>query len=244
MTTATPRRSRRNAPPIDDDRNHTELPPGVVAVIEAIEVDIIRGHLLPSVWLIEDHLMEDYDAKRHVVRAALSELGRLGVVVKQPHRGARVRRFEEESLARLHHFRNILHVSAVDAFSLPVAPDRLDRLRMAAAEHADAVDSGDLIRIHRANMVFHRRFYGLCDNPYISESIRLHDWISFPARAYGMSDETSLRVAKEEHHAMVEAVEAQDRAMLRELACRHTVNARTLYEQKFLLKGDRVRTGS
>ena len=50
---------------------HAELPPPVAAVIEAIETDIIRGIILPSTRLIEDHLMEDYDAKRHVVRAAL-----------------------------------------------------------------------------------------------------------------------------------------------------------------------------
>lgn len=236
MTSERKSASRATRTP-DDDRNHTELRPAVVAVIEAIEVDVIRGQLLPGVWLIEDHLMEDYDAKRHVVRAALTELGRLGVVVKQPNRGARVRRFDEPTLARLHHFRNILHVSAVDAITLPVAPERIDRLRQAAQEHADAVASGDLIRIHRSNMVFHRRFYGLCDNPFISESIRLHDWISFPARAYGMSDETSLRVATEEHAAMVDAVAAQDRALLRRLACDHTVNARVLYERKFLVKG-------
>lgn len=64
---------------------HTELPKQVAAVIEAIEADIIRGVILPSTRLIEDHLMEDYGAKRHAVRAALLELQRLGVVIKPPH---------------------------------------------------------------------------------------------------------------------------------------------------------------
>ena len=58
---------------------HAELPAHVAAVIEAIETDIIRGIILPSTRLIEDHLMEDYDAKRHVVRAALVELCFLAV---------------------------------------------------------------------------------------------------------------------------------------------------------------------
>lgn len=220
----------------DDDRNHAEMPEAVVNVIEAIEVDIIRGKLLPSVWLIEDHLMDDYGAKRHVVRAALAELNRLGVVVKQPHKGARVRRFDEATLSKLHNFRNILHITAIDAISFPIAEARFNRLQLAAQEHAQAVAMGDLILIHRSNMVFHRRFYGLCDNPYIIESIRLHDWISFPARAYGMSDTDALTIACEEHGAMVAAVRSEDRDLLRKLARQHTANARQLYEQKFLLR--------
>src|SRR6218665_3827932 len=51
----------------------------------------------PRNRLIEDHLMEDYAAKRHVVRAALAQLQRLGVVVKPPHLGAHIRRFDAQS---------------------------------------------------------------------------------------------------------------------------------------------------
>src|SRR6218665_1630895 len=39
------------------------LPAPVQAVIEAIEMDVIRGRILPRNRLIEDHLMEDYAAK-------------------------------------------------------------------------------------------------------------------------------------------------------------------------------------
>lgn len=221
---------------MDSTQNHTEMPKAVVDVIEAVEVDIIRGQILPGAWMIEDHLMEDYSAKRHVVRAALTELSRLGVVIKQPHRGARVRRFDPLTLSKLCHFRDILHLSAVDSFLLPIASERHKGLQAAAEAHAEAATSGNLIRIHRSNMVFHRLFYGLCDNPYIIESIRLHDWISFPARAYGMSDKQALQKACEEHALMVVAAHTGNRPLLRQLVCQHPVNARQLYEQKFLPK--------
>jgi DNA-binding GntR family transcriptional regulator len=212
------------------------LPVQVEAVIAAIETDIIRGRILPRNRLIEDHLMEDYGAKRHVVRAALAELQRLGVVVKPPHLGANVRRFDEDSLRALYHFRAVLHGAAVAAMMLPVAPERLAMVEQAAKAHALAAATGDLIAIHRTNMAFHRLFFGLCDNPYLEESIRLHDWISFPARAYGIADPQAQRLACAEHSAMVAALHACDRVQLDSLALVHMNRARALYAEKFLLR--------
>lgn len=215
---------------------YPELPAQVIAVIEAIEIDIIRGRILPRNRLIEDHLMEDYAAKRHVVRAALIELQRLGVVIKPPHLGARIRRFDEQSLQDLYHLRSVLHGAAVAAMSLPLAPERMAAVEAAARAHAIAAATGDLIAIHRKNMAFHRAFYGLCDNVYIAESIRLHDWLSFPARAYGIADKQALERACAEHAEMVEALRAGLRSRLHELALQHMEPARQLYVEKFLLR--------
>ena len=117
---------------------------------------------------------------------------------------------------------------------LPVADARLAAVRAAAGLHAEAAQSGDLIAIHRANMAFHRWFFGLCDNPYIEESIRLHDWLSFPARAYAITDQSALSRACEEHGQMVTAIERCDREALLELALGHMLQARRIYEGKYL----------
>ena len=215
---------------------HAALPTQVAAVIAAIEVDIIRGRILPRNRLIEDHLMEDYDAKRHVVRSALAELQRLGVVVKPPHLGAHIRRFDNDSLSDLYRFRAVLHGAAVAAMPLPIAPERLASVQASAVAHAQAAASGDLIAIHRTNMCFHRLFYGLCDNPYIAESIRLHDWLSFPARAYAIADAQALEQACTEHEAMVEALRACDRQQLDRLSLALMSRARAIYAEKFLVR--------
>lgn len=209
------------------------IPDAVAAVIEAIESDIIRGRILPRTRLIEDHLMDDYAAKRHVVRAALIELERLGVVVKPPHLGAQIRRFDKQGLDDLYRMRGLLHRAAVAMMPLPVAPERLAGVDAAMRAHAEAAASGDILRINRANMAFHRELYGLCDNPYLAESIRLHDWLSFPARAYGVADADALRQACEEHAQMVDALRLADRERLDELAALHMVRARDLYASRF-----------
>ncbi|MEO7150330.1 MAG: GntR family transcriptional regulator [Burkholderiaceae bacterium] len=215
---------------------HALLPAQVAAVIAAIETDIIRGRILPRHRLIEDHLMDDYDAKRHVVRAALTELQRLGVVVKPPHLGAHIRRFDASSLQALYDFRAVLHGAAVAGMGLPLAPERLAAVDQAAQAHAEAVATGDLIAIHRANMRFHRLLFGLCDNPYLEESIRLHDWISFPARAYGIADPQAQQLACAEHAAMAAALRGCDRPQLDALTKTHMNRARGLYAEKFLVR--------
>lgn len=210
------------------------VPEQVAAVIEAIEIDIIRSRILPRNRLIEDHLMDDYNAKRHVVRAALVELQRLGVVVKPPHLGAEIRRFDEQSLTALYAMRSVLHSAAVAMIALPLPAERLETVRAAQLAHAEAAASNDLIAIHRSNMAFHRELYGLCDNPYLAESIRLHDWLSFPVRAYGVADAAALDKACSEHAQMVEALAAGDRVRLDELSSAHMHKARAIYEDKFL----------
>lgn len=209
----------------------------VDALIAAIETDVIRGRILPRMRLIEDHLMEDYGAKRHVVRAALIELERLGVVIKPRHRGAEIRRFDAAELKQLYDMREVLHRAAVAMMRLPPSPETIDALEAARVVHESACAEGDLIAIHRGNMTFHRLLYGLCENQYLAESIRLHDWLSFPVRAYGVADARALCVACEEHAEMVEAVRSGDRAILDALSVRHMENARRIYETKFLAPG-------
>ncbi len=226
--------SVKSPSPVPRITRDVELPDQVAAVIAAIETDIIRGRILPRTRLIEDHLMEDYDAKRHAVRAALAELQRLGVVTKPRHRGAELPLFTAAELDDLYAMRTVLHRAAAQATPFPVPKVRLVEVTAAMKAHAAAARSGDLIRIHRENMAFHRALFGLCDNPYLAESIRLHDWLSFPARAYGAADPGALAQACEEHEAMVKALREQDRETLVHLSVTHMERARQLYMEKFL----------
>jgi DNA-binding GntR family transcriptional regulator len=223
------RRSRSDVMGLD-----AQLSGQVGAVIEAIEADIIQGRILPRTRLIEDHLMEDYGAKRHVVRAALLELQRLGVVVKPRHRGAELRRFDRADLGHLYAMREVLHRAAVRAMPVPIGEDRLARVEAARSQHAAAAETRDPTAIHHANMAFHRALYALCDNPYLAESIRLHDWLSFPVRGYGIADPEALRQACREHAEMMSALRRADMVALEALCVAHMQTARDIYVRKFL----------
>src|SRR5690606_32587948 len=60
-------------------------------VVRRLEEEIVLGRLRPRERLLEEDLARAFDTKRHVVRAALAELESMGIVVRQPNRGAAVR---------------------------------------------------------------------------------------------------------------------------------------------------------
>lgn len=205
----------------------------VSSVIAAIEADIIHGRILPGNRLIEDHLMEDYSAKRHVVRAALEELERLGVVIKRRHIGAELKRFESNEIAHLYGMREILHRAAVRAIELGSSDDVAGVERWLRV-HAKAAAVGDLVEVHRTNMMFHNALFELCRNPFLTFAIRHHDWLSFPVRAYAVSDVAALRRACREHEKMFELLRRGKLHALEDLAVSHMVPARQIYQNKFL----------
>ncbi|MCB1487381.1 MAG: GntR family transcriptional regulator [Bauldia sp.] len=211
----------------------SSLPRAVAAVIEGIEADVIRGVILPRGRLIEDHLMEDYGAKRHAVRAALEELERAGIVVKPRHRGAELRRFTPEEIDALYDTRAILHRAAVQHMS-PPTEEEAAALEAALSGHEAACETGDLVAIHQANMAFHDALFGLCANPYLAAAIRHHDWLSFPIRAYGVADAGALSRARAEHRDMVELVRASRLDELEDLVVRHMGPARDIYTARFI----------
>ena len=57
-----------------------QRPLSVQGVVERIEEDIVLGRLHPRERLIEDDLMERLGVKRHVIREALLDLERIGVI--------------------------------------------------------------------------------------------------------------------------------------------------------------------
>ena len=211
------------------------LPPAVAAVIAALEADIIQGRILPRSRLIEDHLMEDYGAKRHAVRAALEELQRLGVVTKPRHRGAELRRFDAGEIAKLYDLRETLHRMAVRCMKTPDASE-IETLERWLKLHVEAARQGDVVAVHRSNMMFHDALFSLSGNPFLAASIRQHDWISFPIRAYGVTDADALAQASREHREMVEALKDGRFDELERLVVAHISRAREIYERRFFVE--------
>ncbi|MEO0384717.1 MAG: GntR family transcriptional regulator, partial [Pseudomonadota bacterium] len=81
-------------------------------VVKALELDVVLGRLRPRERLIEDELIAQFNAKRHVIRSALTEMERLGLVDRRPNRGAVVREYTPEEVNELYQFRALLHTMA------------------------------------------------------------------------------------------------------------------------------------
>src|SRR3546814_9723107 len=68
------------------------------------DLEIVLGWLQPRERLIEEDLAARFEVKRHIVREAIFELERIGLVERIPHKGAVVRMLQatEVEIGRAH----------------------------------------------------------------------------------------------------------------------------------------------
>jgi DNA-binding GntR family transcriptional regulator len=198
-------------------------------VVRALEFDILFGRLKPRERLVEDALMARFGAKRHVVRKALDELEKLGVVVRAPNRGAAVRDFTAKEVEEVYELRELLQARAVARMALPGTPDHVSELKRIQKEHDDAVAAGDLRRVDQVNDTFHRVFFEACGNRLLAEAIAHYMQLTRAMRVYPIADAVALEKLRDEHWAMIRALEAGDRPLLLRLVAQHLQPSKAAY---------------
>lgn len=214
-------------------RHGTMTETAVSEIVSVLEQDIIFGRFLPKQRLYEDEFIVRFSTKRHIVRAALHELERKGIVERQPNRGAAVRYFSRAEVAALYELRVILHEAAARRIRLAADPEWLAQLEAARDAHAEAVASRDLGLVFQTNTVFHRKLFEGTDNPYLSEAIETSNAKTHGIRSHGLGMPSLLEKARAEHFAMVDAVRNGDLEELARLCISHMQPARAFYEEKY-----------
>ncbi|SDU15309.1 GntR family transcriptional regulator [Stappia sp. ES.058] len=214
-------------------RHGTMTKAAVSEIVSVLEQDIIFGRFLPKQRLYEDEFIVRFSTKRHIVRAAIHELERQGIVERQPNRGAAVRYFSRTEVAALYELRVILHEAAARRIRLPVDPDWFGELKAARDAHAEAVASRDLGLVFQTNTLFHRKLFEGTGNHYLSEAIETSNAKTHGIRSHGLGMPSLLDKAKAEHFAMVDAVKSGDLEKLARLCIDHMQPARAFYEEKY-----------
>lgn len=199
------------------------------SVVAAIEEDVVLGRLLPRERLVEDDLMVRFDAKRNVVREALIELERLGAVERVPNRGAQVRSYTPDQVEQLYAVRTMLETNAASLIPMPLEAAVLEELRGIQRRHDAAIKEGDLKKVFRANVAFHRTLFGNCGNRYLSETINEFAQKAHVIRFHSLNQKRYVKSAREDHWAMIEALEKSDRARLIELCRKHLLPSKEAY---------------
>lgn len=190
-------------------------------IVRSLEEEIVLGRLRPRERLVEEDLARHFDAKRHVVRAALAELETLGIVVRQPNRGAAVRDFTAREVEQIYNVREVLERYAAQIMPLPAEPGLAARLKEIQARHGRAVDERELRTVFRANLEFHRVLFGACGNPYLAEQINQLASRAHAIRFHAITDEALLERARREHGLMIGYLENGQREKLIEIVGEH-----------------------
>lgn len=198
-------------------------------VIRSLESDILFGLLRPRERLIEDALIQRFGTKRHVVRQSLTELERMGIVVRVPNRGAMVRDFSAQEVEEIAELREILQRRAAERMALPAEPALIATLEAAQRRHDRAVASRDPRAIDEANEAFHGSFFEACGNRHLSDAVARYAYLSRAMRLYPMVDPPLLETLRGEHWAMIEALRNGDRKALKSLVVEHIQHSKKIY---------------
>jgi DNA-binding GntR family transcriptional regulator len=183
---------------------------GSLVAYRTLREAIVDGRLHPNERLVEADLAKLLGAGRTTVRAALVRLEQVGLVEREPNRGARVRRISDREALEIEEVRVSLEQLMAKHAALNLTPDGLVDLQAMLREMTARVESGDPVGYSELNARFHSRIWALADlgvaerilGNLKSQSIRFqYRTILEPGRP-----ERSLR----EHVHIVEALASRD----------------------------------
>lgn len=197
-----------------------------------IEESILLGRLFPKERLVEDELMEKFQAKRHTVRAALTTLEVEGMVEKRRNVGAFVKAYSAKEVKDLYEIRELLETSALLKIQLPLSGEAIERLEQAQQIHDEAVGKNDVLAVIRANAGFHDEVFSLQPNAALADAIKKYSGMTHVVRTASFSNAESLQRSRTEHHDMIEALKNRDLKLLEALGKQHLKPSLVAYLQR------------
>ncbi len=187
---------------------------------------ITSGELMPNEHLVEADLVSRFGVGRTAVRTALARLQQEGLVVHEPHRGARVRMISESEAIELTETREVLEglaaKRAAERATLSQVADLWDLVDQMTA----LVSCGDLLRYSGVNAILHAYILDISGHETVqkllaalqAQMVRFqYRTILVPGRA---------RVSLEEHRTLVQAIADHDGAAAERAMRHHLENVR------------------
>jgi DNA-binding GntR family transcriptional regulator len=203
----------------------------IPSIVQALEEEIALGLIGPGQRLVEGELAQRFQVKRHVARQALADLEGMGLVVREPNRGASVRDYSVAEVEQIYQVRELVEGFGASQLPLPASPKVLRELRAIHARHCAAVKAGNLRRVFRENLLFHRTFFAACGNRPLVELIEQMAMKAHAIRSYSIGNPVMLAAVCEEHAEMIELLKGRDRRRLVALVARHIRPAKEVYLQ-------------
>jgi DNA-binding GntR family transcriptional regulator len=204
---------------------------------DALREAIVRGDIAPDARLVESDISTAFDMSRGAVRTALIRLEQDGLVVREPHRGARVRRVSDGEAVEILQARAVLEGLAARQAAERIDDEGAARLQACVARQRELLERGDLLGASEANADLHATLLELSGH---ATAVRLIQTLNaqtvrYQYRTILIPGRPTASVA--EHAAIVEAVVA-GRAAEAEAAMReHLFNVADAVQQTLLPGG-------
>jgi DNA-binding GntR family transcriptional regulator len=190
----------------------------------ALRDAIVRGDLAPNARLVEADLGTTYEMSRGAVRTALIRLEQEGLVIREPHKGARVRRVSDDEAVEILEARAVLEGLAVRLTAQRIDEAGAARVRACLARQRELLELGDLLGASDANADLHAALLELSGHGTALRLIRAlnSQTVRYQYRTILIPGRSAASV--EEHAAIVDAVIARDADRAEEAMRNHLFN--------------------
>ncbi|MBO8159785.1 GntR family transcriptional regulator [Thermosyntropha sp.] len=194
-------------------------------VLEAIREAIINGTLKPRERLMEIQLAEELGVSRTPVREALRKLELEGFIVMVPRKGAYVADLSFKDITDVFEIRAALEALAAGLAAERITDDELENMERLLVEKAEAIAINDMNKLVEVDTKFHEAIYKASRNERLLPIINnLREQIQ-RFRTTSLAYPGRMKQSLEEHRAIVEALQARDIQLARNLAQEHIENA-------------------
>lgn len=176
-------------------------------VSKKIEMAILTGNLKPRERLVEVDLSSRLNISRFLVRKAIHELARKGLIELSPNKGARVVDPSKEEVEDIFLVRLNLELLSAELMVKKMTPAKLKRIRAAQKEYREVVKHGTIEEMILKNEQFHHTLYEATANKFLHELLDKVRNVAYFLRynTYFLPGRSQKSVA--DHEAIIRALE-------------------------------------
>lgn len=191
---------------------------------EYLRNEIVSARLMPNERLVETDLVARLGVGRAAIRQALARLHQEGLIVQEPRRGARVRRFTQEEASEILAVRSVLEGLAANHAAQRASREDLAEMRSLIRQMDSRLGSGDLIGYSETNSRFHRKIVEVSQLETVKQLIgQLQaQMVRFQFRTILAPGRPPQSFA--EHRAVFEAIERKQPDVAERLMRHHITN--------------------
>lgn len=199
------------------------------SIKRAIRSAIISGEMEPGKVYSAPTLGETFGVSPTPVREAMLDLVREGLVISLPNKGFRVTEVSEADLDDLAQLRMLIEPPTVRQLAGKIDSAGIDRLRALAQRIVDSAKAGDLIEYIASDLDFHTTLLSHAGNRMLVEVVTE---LRSKTRLLGLTpllESGRLVESAQEHHAIMDLVEAGNAEGAEALLRRHIGHVRGLW---------------
>ncbi|MFB3906235.1 MAG: GntR family transcriptional regulator [Acidobacteriota bacterium] len=190
---------------------------------EVLKSAIFSGKLKPGEALREMSLARALKVSQATVREALFQLEQMGLVVRVPNKGTRVKTLSREEFIHRFAIRIRLEEMAMIEAAARLNEEDFEALERLAEKAEREVARNDYIKSGQADLRFHQYIWEKSGNPILFRTL---DQLTAPLfvfslRAYQKARRSLARAARP-HQTIVDALRTKDPEVIREAVRAHT----------------------